>query len=201
MADAQTRGRGRERREWASPEGGLWFSVVFKPRKIKDPFFYGKLMAVSTAQTLRRIGADVNLKWPNDFFFKGKKLGGMLVEGVFEGAMPLVIVVGIGLNVNNELPDHLKGFAISLKDILKKEIPPKELLRLILKRARSNRRKYSCCPHILTRIWKEMLDLKEGQNVECCGRSWKIERILPDRIILERDGERREIKSARELYG
>ena len=185
VALEQSSGRGRHGRKWHSPRGGLWFSLVFKPRRFRDPNFYTKLVSVSIVQVLKELGLKVVIKWPNDIVFSGKKLAGVLTEGVYEGMTPLVVVVGVGLNVNNDLPDDLKHRAVSLKDILGHEIPIDELLEKILKRIRSNRKKYSSSPGALTRVWKSLLNLKEGQKVMVNGEEGVIERIHPDRIVLK----------------
>ena len=115
VALEQTRGRGRHGRNWYSPRGGLWFTVVFKPRKMFDPNFHTKLTSVSMARTLEDMGIKPVIKWPNDILVLGKKIAGILTEGIFQGKIPLVIAVGVGMNVNNDLPDFLKDSSISLK--------------------------------------------------------------------------------------
>ena len=201
VALEQTSGRGREKRYWHSPRGGLWFSVVFKPKNIRDLNFYTKLASVSLLQVLKDLKISAYLKWPNDVYHKKKKLAGVLTEGIFDGEIPVVIVVGVGLNVNNEIPDSLKNVATSLKEIKGKEYPLDELLMLILKRMRSNWEKYKLTKGALTRLWKKALDLKEGMKIAFQGKEAKIYKILPDKLILNTSEGFKEVTSARELYG
>jgi len=81
-ADRQTRGRGRFKRRWESPEGGLWFSMVLYPAI--DPARAWQLTmvcAVALAAGIRKgAGIRVGLKWPNDIVYKTKKVGGILTE-------------------------------------------------------------------------------------------------------------------------
>ena len=103
LARRQTRGRGRAGRAFVSPEGGLYLSVVLRPRRPPDEWGLVPLLAgVVVAHELRRDGYDARLKWPNDILLSGKKLGGVLVESRW-GEAPFA-VVGIGLNVEG-VPD------------------------------------------------------------------------------------------------
>ncbi len=201
VALEQTAGRGRENRAWHSPRGGLWFSIVFKPKNIKDLNFYTKLASVSLLQVLKDLRIPAHLKWPNDVYYKRKKLAGILTEGIFDGELPVVIVVGVGLNVNNEIPDELKSIATSIKEIKGKEYPVDDLLMLILRRMRSNWEKYKLTKGALTRLWKKALDLKEGMKIVFQGKESKIYKILPDKLILNTPDGFKEVTSARELYG
>ncbi|MBP1912288.1 biotin--[acetyl-CoA-carboxylase] ligase [Thermococcus stetteri] len=125
VAKRQTTGRGRRGRAWASPEGGLWMSVVLKPPKI-DPrlVFVG---ALAVADTLRDFGIDAWIKWPNDVWVGEKKISGILTE-----AKGSSVIMGIGLNVNNEIPNELKETAVSMKGLLDKSVNLEEVLKKLL---------------------------------------------------------------------
>lgn len=103
VAETQTSGRGRRGREWYSPEGGLWFSVVLRPHL--PPERAGGLTiiaAIAVARTVREVSdVDARIKWPNDVYVGRGKLAGILVESAGEGTL----VVGIGLNVNVTVSD------------------------------------------------------------------------------------------------
>lgn len=165
VADVQTAGRGRFNRTWYSPEGGLWFSILFKPRKNVRANFYTKLCAVSIVRALKHFKIDAMLKWPNDVYIDGKKLAGILTETVFEEERLGAIVVGIGMNVNNEIPQELRAKATSLKTLVDQEIEKSSVLSVILKKINGALRIYSRKPEALTRVWKNMLIQKEGQLV------------------------------------
>lgn len=76
------------------------------------------LVSVSVAEALRELTqVDVRLRWPNDLFVSGRKLGGVLCEGGFKGSVPDVFVIGIGVNVHQartDLPPDLRDRATSL---------------------------------------------------------------------------------------
>jgi len=184
VAKEQNNGKGRQGRSWHSPKGGLWFSIVFKPRKMKDMNFYTKLASVSLYEFLEKIGIKSTIKWPNDILYKGKKLAGILTEGIYEGAVPKVIVVGVGLNVNNDIPEELSDIATSIKEIKKEKINVDYVLKKTLAIMNKNRKKYSSRPNALTRVWKNRLDIKEGDEITYNGEICKIKEIKQDKLVL-----------------
>lgn len=96
LARRQTAGRGRLGRRWESPEGGIWMSVLLRP---SDQLRAGAglLVAVGSVAACRAldqvVGLQAGIKWPNDLYWEGRKLGGILAE-----AGPGYVVLGIGLN-------------------------------------------------------------------------------------------------------
>ena len=98
-ARQQTRGRGRLGRQWQSMEGNLFLSVIVRPDKRELWTWVPMATAIAIAESLRDLYPDipVQVKWPNDLWVHGKKLGGILCEAV--GARgDSFIVIGIGLN-------------------------------------------------------------------------------------------------------
>ena len=137
VARRQTRGRGRLGRGWASPEGGLWFSVLLRPRLA--PADLSKLPIVASlavARALRRLyGLPAELEWPNDVLVRGRKVCGVLVESAFSGREVLFSVVGIGVNANfglEALPGGLRERATTLRELLGHDVDLEELLNAIL---------------------------------------------------------------------
>ncbi len=123
VAGEQIKGRGRFDREWNSSKGGLWVSIVVKPtRKICEYTFIASL-AVFDA-----VGGAMDIKWPNDLYYDKRKLCGILTEVISVGNKVEKISVGIGLNLNNEVPQE----GIALKEIMGKEIDINEILEKIL---------------------------------------------------------------------
>jgi len=105
-AEHQTRGRGRQGRQWVSRTGSaLIFSVLLRPASVPpaDRGWLPLLTGVAVARALRQVaGVDATLKWPNDVLADGAKLAGILAEQAGEA-----IVIGVGLNVaatRDELP-------------------------------------------------------------------------------------------------
>jgi BirA family biotin operon repressor/biotin-[acetyl-CoA-carboxylase] ligase len=118
VAGRQAHGRGRLRRVWSSEEGGLYFTVVLRPR---IPVLWSArvnfLASFTLASILRQgYGVDAGLKWPNDILVGGRKL---------------FINIGIGLNVNND-PPKVQPPAVSLKALLGREVARRELLSRFL---------------------------------------------------------------------
>ncbi len=110
FAEVQTRGRGRSGRKWQSPRGGLWFSVILRPKI--SPGNVAMLQFFASNATRKAImeetGIEAGTKWPNDIIFEKRKMAGLLVESKSEGNQVSFVVVGIGLNVNqsqNTLPE------------------------------------------------------------------------------------------------
>lgn len=99
-AGRQNSGRGRHGRSWVSNRGNLFLSVVLRPKIEPEKLAAVTLaVAVGVSETLARFGLETTLKWPNDLLVSGKKVGGILLEGVFEGNALLGCVAGIGINV------------------------------------------------------------------------------------------------------
>lgn len=100
IAWEQTRGRGREGRDWWSPPGrGLYASLLVE---IEDDSQIQKLplaVGVGICGSLREFGAECELKWPNDLVVEGRKLGGMLIEVITAGEGPAVAIIGFGVNL------------------------------------------------------------------------------------------------------
>ena len=102
VAEHQQAGRGRRGRAWLSPFGGnIYLSLLWRVGA-RAAGVSGVSLAVGVAvvRALRAQGAgDVGLKWPNDLLWRGRKLGGVLLELSGEAAGPAALVAGIGLNV------------------------------------------------------------------------------------------------------
>jgi BirA family biotin operon repressor/biotin-[acetyl-CoA-carboxylase] ligase len=131
VAERQTKGRGRHKRKWSSGKGGIWLSIVLKP-KTKNPAELTFIAAIAVQKAIKKTcSLETKIKWPNDIIYKNKKLCGILTETVFKKELEKMIV-GIGINANNTLPYSLKNKAASLKNILKKEVNQKRLINSLL---------------------------------------------------------------------
>jgi BirA family biotin operon repressor/biotin-[acetyl-CoA-carboxylase] ligase len=98
VAAQQTRGRGRQGRDWFSPEGNLYASILLRPglppARLSE---LGFVVALAAADAVDAVlpGGRARLKWPNDVLIDGGKVAGILVEIVEDNAA----VFGIGLNI------------------------------------------------------------------------------------------------------
>jgi BirA family biotin operon repressor/biotin-[acetyl-CoA-carboxylase] ligase len=102
IADSQLSGTGRNGREWASPRGGIWLSVILSSMLHPSKcilFSFGASLAVSEAIT-HCTGLESRLKWPNDILIDGKKVSGVLVDASVNSSTIEYVIIGIGVNVN-----------------------------------------------------------------------------------------------------
>jgi len=120
LAEEQTAGRGRAGRAWHSERGtGLYFTMLLRPRlsPVQAPLLT-MLAGISAQAAIRaQTGLAVELKWPNDLLLDGKKVGGILTEMHAEPNVVRFVIVGIGINVNQEkFPAELAAMATSLRN-------------------------------------------------------------------------------------
>lgn len=142
LTDFQTAGRGRLNRSWVAPkESSLLLSILLRPNLPPENVHWltmmGSLAAVETVHD--QLGIEMRVKWPNDLVVQQKdvwhKVGGILVEGEFDGAGQLTTAVyGMGLNLNipaNQLPDATTP-ATSLMMVLQRPVEREQLLLTFL---------------------------------------------------------------------
>ena len=117
VAKTQTVGRGRLNRKWISTEGNLFASFVIK-EPFEEPFYATMVSSLSVVAATRKCYPQVEavIKWPNDVVVGGKKICGVLCEGVIrEGKLKGIICgIGVNLNLSREELDSIDQPAISL---------------------------------------------------------------------------------------
>lgn len=102
FAEYQSAGRGRRGRQWLSPFAGQIIMSLYWtfPRSV-DLNGLSLAVGMAIAQTLKQLGAkNINLKWPNDLLFQGRKLAGILLEIANKNNRLHNIVIGIGVNLS-----------------------------------------------------------------------------------------------------
>ena len=101
IAEAQSAGRGRQGRRWQAARGtSLLFSVILRPRASAHLPQYMMVGGLAVHDVLsERIGAAVTLKWPNDVLIGGRKVCGVLAEGLWLGETLNAVILGVGINV------------------------------------------------------------------------------------------------------
>jgi len=137
IAETQSRGRGRQGKKWISPEGGMWFSIILRPKI--DPGDALKL-TIMAATVVARVISDMfkleaEIKRPNDIMIDGRKVCGILTEMSTKCGMVDFVVIGVGINVNVNLDSfskHLRKFLTSLKEELTENIDRERLLCTLL---------------------------------------------------------------------
>jgi len=131
IAERQTSGRGRLKREWVSPEGNIAVTVVLYPDR-KNLYFLTMLAALAVQRGIEKTtGVKCQLKWPNDVLVNGKKVCGILLESKASVESVDYALVGIGINVNMKIADHpeIAAIATSLALETGSEVSRTELLR------------------------------------------------------------------------
>jgi len=133
-ADIQTAGMGRLSRHWDSGLGGLWFSLLFQSGS-HSPSQLQKICGLSALHELISFSGEegFGLKWPNDIYYQSSKISGCLQKNLFANHL-MSCIIGIGINVNNPIPQVLSHKAINLKTITGKEVDLEQLYQRILDR-------------------------------------------------------------------
>ena len=141
VAAKQTGGRGRSGRRWISPIGGIWISIILKPKfdiSITTLFPIASALALSIA--IEKIfSIKPELKWPNDVTIKGKKVAGMLVDVSLESNKIENLVLGVGINFDvnvKQIEKSLKGtpnfYGVSSLNGRKENVKPVQLVQTFL---------------------------------------------------------------------
>ncbi|MFH1461598.1 MAG: biotin--[acetyl-CoA-carboxylase] ligase [bacterium] len=133
--------RGRQERTWVFDKDQLTATILLKPTNLnaiseKDlPLRLNQLNMAITLGILKPLRKfEIELKWANDFYYDGKKLGGILSQVEWQNNKIIGIIIGFALNVNNSSPQLAKeGYkAISIFEILNKKIDKEVLLKEII---------------------------------------------------------------------
>ncbi|MBE3036377.1 MAG: biotin--[acetyl-CoA-carboxylase] ligase [Candidatus Atribacteria bacterium] len=137
IAERQSAGKGRLGREWFSPAGGIWLSIILYPQL--PPSYISRITLMTAVAVVKAIKMCVQIepqiKWPNDILINEKKVCGILTEMSAELDIINWVVVGIGINVNidhREFPEDIQGNTISLKEVLGKEILRVKMVQIFL---------------------------------------------------------------------
>lgn len=111
LANAQRAGRGRAGRRWsAEPGAGIWFTLIERPNDPRAVEVLSLRVGLRVARALDRFApVTVGLKWPNDLYLLGGKLGGILVETRWRDGRPDWVAIGVGVNVRP--PREIRGAA------------------------------------------------------------------------------------------
>ena len=137
VAETQTAGKGRRGRCWQSPAGSsISMSILLRPvMNPSDAPMLTLVMAYAATKALReKTELDIGIKWPNDLVVSGKKISGILTEMSAEIDYINHVVIGVGINVNQDtFPDDIKETASSLKMELGKRIKRSGLIAAVMK--------------------------------------------------------------------
>ncbi|MDN5865894.1 MAG: biotin--[acetyl-CoA-carboxylase] ligase [Candidatus Nitrosocosmicus sp.] len=105
ISDYQTGGKGRKGPTWASPKGGIWMSLALETNlKTHELFHIVMLITRLLCKTLENHTKLISMvKWPNDILINGKKVAGILLDAEVESDIIKHVIIGIGVNSNNDL--------------------------------------------------------------------------------------------------
>ena len=102
QTDFQSAGKGQTGNSWEAERGkNLLFSMLLYPQRIPtdELFLISQIVSLAIKKALDKYTTDIEVKWPNDIYWKNKKLAGILIENSFQ-ANKVKTVIGVGLNVN-----------------------------------------------------------------------------------------------------
>ena len=135
VADNQCLGRGQRGNSWSSESGrNLMFSIFLKPAiEVENQFLISKICSLGVIDFLKNKGLDnVKIKWPNDIYFRNKKLSGILIENSIKGNKIANSIIGVGVNVNQTKFSSSLTNPISLKKVLGEQLDLRKSLDELL---------------------------------------------------------------------
>lgn len=139
--DFQTHGKGQSTNKWESAKGkNLLFSLLIKPLHIaiQEQFIISQLCSNGIIYVLRTLipaeASNFSIKWPNDIYWKDKKLGGILIENSLQGSKIINSILGVGLNINQTEFTSDAPNPVSLKQITRKEYDRAAILHQLIKK-------------------------------------------------------------------
>lgn len=145
ITDYQKAGRGQVGNSWYSERGvNLLFTVLFQPKdlSIANQFYLSEVASVAIADALSSLLStdEIRIKWPNDLYFRDKKIAGILVENIVMSGVIEQTMIGVGLNVNQEnFPDWIPN-PISMKQVSNHDFEREVVLNEILSSLKKERK-------------------------------------------------------------
>lgn len=136
-AEFQTAGKGQRGNTWEAEAGkNLLFSFVLYPvfLKARQQFILSQIVSLAIKEELSRWSDDITIKWPNDIYWKERKICGILIENDLTGQNIRRCISGIGININQEIFRSDAPNPVSLKQVTGEEHNRNEILAHILKR-------------------------------------------------------------------
>lgn len=188
VAGFQTSGRGQRGNSWESERGkNLLFSVVCFPHFLpaRHQFSLSQAVSLSIREELSTYADDICIKWPNDIYWKDKKICGILIENDLTGKFISQSVAGIGINVNQKSFSSPAPNPVSLWQITGKEYPLMELLAGILQRMKNYYRMLEAGEYTtISQRYAQVLFRKKGFHL------YKDEKgeFLAEIVCIEEDG-------------
>jgi BirA family transcriptional regulator, biotin operon repressor / biotin---[acetyl-CoA-carboxylase] ligase len=182
IAESQTRGRGRMGRLWESPKyKGIYLSLLLRPKLSPSQASLLTLMiSVSVVTAIERVTTLApRIKWPNDVYIGSKKVAGILTELNAEMDRINFLVIGLGINVNNDKNTLPQG-AISLKEEKGELVSRLSLVQQLLREIEKDYCQLRTSgPEEMRHRWRA-LSMTLGERVKVAGASRQIEGMALD---------------------
>ena len=137
LSEKQSGAKGRLGKHWESPLGGIWLSLIVKPKvdHSKIPMIT-LATGVAVVKTLERIGIEnAEIKWPNDVMINGKKVCGILTEAITKFNTIDSVIIGVGIDANfnvDVLPEELREGTTTLGRELDQKVNENEVIKCFL---------------------------------------------------------------------
>lgn len=164
-AEFQTAGKGQRGNSWEAEEGtNLLFSFVVYPSflEARRQFILSQIVSLSIKEELDQWADDITIKWPNDIYWKDKKICGILIENDLFGHYIGRSIAGIGLNINQEVFRSDAPNPVSLKQITGKEHDRYKILAHILKRIQTY---YKCLQTEDIEVFSELIATRYARSL------------------------------------
>ncbi|MCH5146887.1 MAG: biotin--[acetyl-CoA-carboxylase] ligase [Clostridiales bacterium] len=135
IARRQTAGRGTKGRSFVSDEGGLYITVMRHYNNFPADKAFRIMInsCVAVCKTLEEFLIKPRIRWANDVLVGSKKICGTLIENTFCGNNVVRSIVGMGINVNNEIPEELNNIATSITQNISAKVTIGEVKRVLLR--------------------------------------------------------------------
>lgn len=136
-ADYQRAGRGQGTNKWESERGkNLLFSILCHPVwvPVQSQFVISEALALALHDSLSTYTEDITIKWPNDIYWKDRKISGTIIENTLSGRHIKDCIVGTGVNINQEVFHSDAPNPVSLKQIVGHDCDRLMILKDIIKR-------------------------------------------------------------------
>ena len=168
VSDYQTRGKGMGTNRWESEPGkNLLFSILIHPTwiPVNQQYLLSMAEAIALCDTLREVTDDITIKWPNDIYWKDKKISGTRIDVNLSGGILADMVIGTGINVNQTEFLSDAPNPVSLKQITGREHDREALLKDILERFQPLQQMLKDGgTEEIVRLYHERLYRKEGMH-------------------------------------
>ncbi|WP_299522462.1 biotin--[acetyl-CoA-carboxylase] ligase [uncultured Methanobrevibacter sp.] len=137
ISEKQTKARGRSGKNWESPLGGVWLSIILNPNVTHSKIPLITLATgVAVENTLKRIGIqNAEIKWPNDILINDKKVCGILTEAITSFNTIESVIIGVGIDANitlKDFPEELKEKMTTLNKETGEKIDENLLIKTFL---------------------------------------------------------------------